>query len=300
MIIVRLTGGLGNQMFQYAAAKQLSLRHSTCLKADLSDYEKNDLRKFELKCFPLVLPTATDHEIQKFKNFQNKKWFNRFLTFKNQSYLRQPNFFFRYYPEIEKANKDSYLDGYWQSEKYFRGIDSEIRNDFKFLPSTDTVNIELALKIAECNSVSVHIRRGDYVSNNVTSEFHGTCSPEYYSIAMQAASLKISNPVFFVFSDDPTWVMNQKYISGKNVVLVNHNKEDKSFEDMRLMSLCKNNIIANSSFSWWAAWLNENPGKLIFAPEKWFNPESKWFKQYNIDTSEILPSEWIKINDKKS
>jgi len=302
MIIVRLSGGLGNQMFQFAAAKKTALFHKVELKSDLAEYQINNLRKYELGCFELSLPEASVKEIKKiipsgksvsWKSITNKLFF-RSGSYK---YIKQPHFLFQYYPEIETASSSTYLDGYWQSEKYFKDIDSQIRKDFTFKESLTGKNEILSKKILSENAVAIHVRRGDYAINDTTKEFHGQCSVQYYQKSIDYILQKVEKPIFYVFSDEPEWAENNlKTITG-SVKIVDYNKHNKSFDDMQLMSLCKHNIIANSSFSWWAAWLNTNPDKIIIAPKNWFNPESKWFKQYKINTADILPDNWIRIRN---
>ena len=199
--------------------------------------------------------------------------------------IREPHFHF--YSIVLKAKDNVYIEGYWQSEKYFKDIEAVIRREFTVKNELQGKNKEVAQQILDTLSVAIHIRRGDYISNPLTAKLHNTCSLEYYQQAINIFVGKVKDPHFFIFSDDPAWLQ-------KNMVLqypithVNHNKADKDCEDLRLMSMCKHNIIANSSFSWWGAWLNNNPDKIVVAPKKWFNDDS-----YN--TKDLLPESWIKI-----
>jgi hypothetical protein len=164
---------------------------------------------------------------------------------------------------------DVYLEGYWQSEKYFGNIECQIRNLYIFPEITDKSNLDLADKIKSCNSVSLHIRRGDYLSEK-NAPMHGNiCTKVYYDNAIKYISKNIDNPKFFIFTDDTEWARQQ--YKGEEYTIVDQNHADNSFRDMQLMSLCKHNIIANSSFSWWGAWLNPNQEKMVIAPPKWFN-----------------------------
>ena len=133
----------------------------------------------------------------------------------------------------------------------------------------------------------MHIRRGDYVSNPTTNKLHGTCSLEYYHNAVDIIAAKVSNPHFFIFSDDHEWARNNFKIDYP-LTFVAHNNAGKNYEDMRLMSLCKHHIIANSSFSWWGAWLGSNPKKIVCAPRG-------WFKDKSLNTNDIIPSDWSRI-----
>lgn len=302
MIIVKLTGGLGNQMFQYAAAKKIALLHKTILKSDILEYQSGNLRRYELGCFELDLQVAVSEEIELFIgkdpkiNFKKIKYkITRF--FKEYKYIKQPQFYYQYHSGILASSPNTYLEGYWQSEKYFESIDQKIRHDFTFKSPLSGKNKILAEQIVNENSVSIHIRRGDYINNDTTNEFHGLCSIEYYKNSIRYMQENTDQPGFYIFSDDSDWVKENLRIENSPVVFVADNKNENSFEDMRLMSLCKHNIIANSSFSWWAAWLNANPAKMVLAPEKWFNPESRWYVQYKINTSDILPEKWIRISE---
>ena len=148
-------------------------------------------------------------------------------------------------------------------------------------------NQAASLAIRACESVSVHIRRGDYLSNPAFYRFHGVCAVEYYEAAVGHLAGAVENPCFFLFSDDLDWARRNLRLDYP-VTYVDHNGEDKDYEDLRLMSQCKHHIIANSSFSWWAAWLCANPGKIVIAPRKWFNDP-------NIDTADIIPASWRRI-----
>lgn len=152
---------------------------------------------------------------------------------------------------------------------------------------SDVTNEQVAQNILSVNAVSLHVRRGDYVSNLTINQFHGTCSLEYYNQAIAQIAKKVETPHFFVFSDDPEWVKSNLKID-YSITIVDHNNADKNYEDIRLMSLCKHHIIANSSFSWWGAWLCRNPNKIVIAPLKWFNDKS-------INTTDLIPDGWIKI-----
>jgi hypothetical protein len=180
---------------------------------------------------------------------------------------------------------NTYLDGFWQSEKYFADIRKTLLKEFSFKTKPSTTNAKILKAINNCESVSLHVRRLDYVTNKSTQAIHGFVSLEYYKRAIARMSATVDKPHFFVFSDEPAWAKENLKIDSP-VTYVDHNK--KGFEDMRLMRACKHNIVANSSFSWWGAWLNDNPGKIIIGPEKWFNDIS-------MNASDIIPSGWVKL-----
>jgi len=286
-------GGLGNQMFQYALGRRVSLLRKTELKVDVSFL--NDLsyshtsRKLELDVFFDDISIATEAELAKFKNIQEskfKKGIQRLFPFVFPYHtigerLKQ------YDESIINSPKNSLLIGYWQTEKYFLQMQEVIRKDFTFKKRLEGLNRALAENISSCNSVSMHIRRGDYVHNSETSKFHGVCSPEYYYEALEFIEKKSANIQLYVFSDDMEWVkVNMKF--DVPVTYVDNNTGNQSYIDMQLMSLCKHNIIANSSFSWWGAWLNNNPDKIVVAPSKWVNDAT-------INVTDIIPVGWQKI-----
>jgi hypothetical protein len=190
--------------------------------------------------------------------------------------------FFRFNPELFKLHGSFYLDGYWQNELYFKDIEKTIRSDFQFVRPIDERNKNIAELIKNSNSVSIHIRRGDYINNQLYS---GICTEDYYQKAIRFINAKLKNKTFFVFSDDIQWC--KSHFNSDNFHFVQGNEGTNSYKDMQLMSYCKHNIIANSSFSWWGAWLNNNLGKIVIAPERWLN--------VGYSTKDLIPEEWIKI-----
>lgn len=288
IVVVRLIGGLGNQLFQYAAGKSLSHKLRVPLKIDKSDFKRYKLRRYSLLHFNLTSDEASKRELNLFPRrasaSRKRKLFSKFF---NRGYptFRQKNLNFD--PSLFENKAPIYLDGYWQSEKYFKSIENIIRSEFTFKTKIDPLSKEILEKILNCNSVSIHIRRGDYVNNSVTKAKHGILSMDYYYRSIEIIHEKTSNPYFFIFSDDINWVKSNLIIDG-NVTYVSHNDSLSNYQDLRLMSNCKNNIIANSSFSWWGAWLNANRKKIVLAPAKWFNED--YFNE-----NDIVPNSWISI-----
>lgn len=297
MIIVKLTGGLGNQMFQYAAARRLAELREAVLKLDLTILQSIQLdrtpRAYELKYLNISADVATPQEIADITKFDTSwresilRRFNRMLDVGKirPQVIRERHFNFD--PEVLYATDNSYLEGYWQSEKYFMDISDLLQNEFTFKFPLSGANLALAQEIEAVNSISLHVRRGDYVSNKVTVNKHGVCSLDYYRRCVASLIEKVADPHFYIFSDDPKWVRENISLPFQ-VTFVRNNGIDKGYEDLRLMSLCRHNIIANSTLSWWGAWLNLNPGKIVFAPQNWFADTS-------IDTSDLIPEKWIKI-----
>ena len=280
MIITRLHGRLGNQMFQYAAARALALRSDVPVAVDArtARYRGEGVltRVFDLPLSePDTLPPSR-HEAP--------------LRYVSWRYLRRPPVLRRerglgYNPEIENWRDGSYLHGYWQSERYFSDVAETIRKDFTFPAIPDPENAEMAARIGDTLSIALHVRRGDYVA----LEAHALCDQAYYGEALKRVLKGLeADPTVFVFSDDPGWARENLELPCTKVV-VDHNGPERDFEDMRLMSLCDHNVIANSSFSWWAAWLNRNEHKRVAAPTRWFGNPS----MHNPD---ILPEGWMRID----
>lgn len=273
MIVVKLIGGLGNQLFQYATAKALALHKGQELYIDKSAFNNYELRAYGLHNFNV-----------KVKIYKQPSKIIRKLLVKfgvNTNYKEQS---FAYNSELFKIkSKNILLDGYFQCEKYFSEFRTEILKDLKIVSPLKKETQEQLKNIAKVNSVSIHIRRGDYLQN----EKHNTSKEDFYKDAMALIENKIENPVYFMFSDDMEWVKTN-FKTNVETVYIDFNDANTDYEDLKLMTACKHNIIANSSFSWWAAWLNTNENKTVIAPQQWFNDESQ-------DYSDVIPNTWIKL-----
>jgi len=292
MIITHIIGGLGNQMFQYATARAIAENMNETLLLDVSGFSNYQLHNgFELsRVFAGPKKIATKDDLQQVLGWQSNPIINRFLFRNEFSWLRSKQFViephFQYWDGIEKIPSNAYLSGYWQSEKYFKSIDSLIREDFTFKHPMSAANIKIANEIAKGNAISLHIRRGDYVKDATTLATHGICSLEYYHAAVKLISEQVEQPEFFIFSDDIEWVKDNLKIDFPTH-FIDHNHGTESYNDMRLMSLCMHNIIANSSFSWWGAWLNQSQNKMVIAPKRWFNNQT--------NTVSLYPESWLKL-----
>jgi hypothetical protein len=295
MIVVKLMGGLGNQMFQYAMGRALSLRTDTVLKLDLSWFATSESsgidRPYDLSNFNIIENISTVDEVKSLKACENRvsrkvrAIANRYVPLSWQSHIQEK--YFHFDPAVLSIKHDAYLSGYWQSERYFADFAGVLRNDFTFRKPLVAENKRLAEKMLEYNSVSIHIRRGDYVSVAKNASFYESCSLDYYYKGLAKISERQPDLHVYVFSDDIEWAKQNLDISYP-ITFINHNQGENAFEDMRLMSLCKHNIIANSSFSWWGAWLNQTPEKIVIAPER-------WFAQGSNDTRDLLPGSWVKL-----
>lgn len=291
MIITRLIGGLGNQLFQYAVGRHLAEIHKTELKIDTSGFETYKLHKYSLWPFNIQENFASSQEIESLtaqEQVGGECMLARVLrkTLRPaKTHIREKKLF-SFDSKILRLPDGVYLDGYWQSEKYFNNIAGIIRQETTVKFQQTGKDKGLADMIASTESVSLHIRRGDYVSNPKTRQVHGICGIDYYSRCVEHITQIVKNPHFFIFSDAPKWVRINLKLPYPNT-LVDHNDADKNYEDLRLMSQCRYNIIANSSFSWWGAWLNPRKNKLVLVPKR-------WLAKRGVSYMDIIPARWIR------
>lgn len=279
-------------MFQYAAGRSLSLELRQQLRLDISGFRKYGLHQgFELhRVFNCSEAIATKSDINNILGWRGLPGIKRILSrpamalIRNNAFVVEPHF--QYWAGLTQVPIDCYLAGYWQSEKYFLKKLSLIRTDFIFRNTLTNKNLEFAQQIAEVNSISLHIRRGDYVSNKKTNTMHGTCDLDYYYAAIKYISSRVENPFFFIFSDDIEWARDNLKLNPP-YRYVDHNYDKESYNDMHLMSLCRHHITANSSFSWWGAWLSTGTDKIVVAPKNWFRK--------SINTKDLVPSNWYQI-----
>lgn len=278
-------------MFEYALGRRLSYRNNADLKFDIRSYKTNLLGNcsFWLEGFHIDIQDnlATPWELLKFKIHQKRygrKWaLYNYLFADELKYIEEHSFKFNKHALESKDNV--YLDGWWQNEKYFIDIRNILLKDFMVRHPLEGKNKEVAKEIVGSNSIGIHIRRLDYVTNQKTKEYHGELTKEYYDKALSIITQSVPNPTLFIFSDDIRWVTENMSFPF-NTVHIGWNLESPH-EDMRLMSLCKHFITANSSFGWWGAWLGVDSKKIVVAPEKWTNDKR--------DTNERVPESWIKI-----
>ncbi len=303
MIIVKITGGLGNQLFQYAYGRARAQENNTELKLDTRDLMDRQ-RSYALDTFSIVADLAEpvdfshigipDMASRRLPARIQRKLFemtqSRF-PLAQRKIIREPSF--TYNEDLARITNDHYCIGLWQTEKYFKKYEDVIKLDIQLAHPPSSAFSDLKKTITSCTAVSIHIRRGDYVSVAHTHSKHGVCPPEYYEKAIAHLNSSINRDQeslhhYFVFSDDIEWVKENMPIlkNLKNVTYIS-NPDIQAHEEMILMSLCNHNIIANSSFSWWAAWLNAHTDKIIIAPQKWFNVA--------IETKDLIPEAWMRI-----
>lgn len=293
MKIIYFFDGLGNQMFQYAYYKALKNRREN-VYVDLNSFKREQKihNGYELE---KIFKVKVEEKYTVFNNFFSRTRLKKINIIEKviHKVLRILNIIIyieNWNESIEKKlNKKRvcFLTGWWQSEKFFKDIEKEIRKDFVFPKIIDKKNTEIENIILETNSVSLHIRRGDYIKDKGLG---GLAPLEYYQKAIKYINSKVKNPVYFIFSNDIDWCKNNLNLRNQTYY-IDWNKGEESYRDMQLISLCKHNIIPNSSFSWWGAWLNNNPNKIVIAPEKWFNDCVK------MDYSNIVPETWVKIKN---
>lgn len=272
-IITNLIGGVGNQMFQYAIGYVVAKNANLPLFADLSSYDTYTVRKYELEKFGFKINVANQNDIAKL----NKKHFFRKTLYKDKKKT--------FYPEILKIRHAAYLKGYWQSEKYFLHLRKEILELFEFRNFDFIQNKNILDEIKKSNSISINLRLGDYLNNKENRKIYFLCTKEYYKKAIEHMCKCSENPKFFVFSDEITKAAEFLPDNYTYTFVDSANWQ----EDMYFMKNCKHNIVANSSFSWWAAWLNQNENKRVVSPSKWLN------KYSGISDKDMIPDSWVKI-----
>lgn len=287
MILTQIAGGLGNQMFQYACGQALAARLDTQLKLDLSWFGHQNLRHYGLDVFNIVEDVATPAEINDAQaKVQKPAGIRSFWRWLQSDWHHFPEHqMFVYDPAIERltTGKNVYLTGYWQSEKYFADQTASIRNAFKPRQPLSPENQELAAEMQNRQSVSVHVRRGDYINDPHTSSLHLVCTLQYYQTAMQHISNTIDTPDFYIFSDDPAWCAEN--LHSDYPITIMSNNQTPAHHELLLRSYCQHHILSNSSFSWWGVWLNYNMDKRIIVPDQWL-PGQKTM------ALTVIPKQW--------
>ena len=263
MIIVRFQGGLGNQLFQFALYENYRQRGIN-VKADVSNYLcGREKRRFELNNLGINLEVASKTELRAYYA-DNDILYDRVARhlWGNKKYIKEKDDIFK--PDILQL-QDGYLNGYWQSEKYFSDIEKIIRSRIHF-SGINTKEIQSKIeRMKGEESVSIHIRFGDYLYNK--NIYGNICTRDYYSKAISYIMKNTSNPIFYFFSDEVQKIDLPTKLINYHLVTDNHGKD--SYKDMYMMSQCKHHIIANSTFSWWGAWLSETEDKIVITPSKW-------------------------------
>jgi Glycosyl transferase family 11 len=287
VIITRLSGGLGNQMFQYAAGLRLAIVHQTQLKFDvgLLDVPSDATpRIYELDRFAISAQRATPQETEA---LLAKRPVAARISQRLDRRAAARERHFHYDPAVARLPDETCLEGYWQSERYFADVAARVRQEFSFRSAPSGRNAELAREIAARAAVSLHVRRGDYATHAATRAYHGLCSIDYYRRAAAYVAERVRDPLFVLFSDDPEWTRAHLDL-GHDTLVAGHNGPQDGPEDLRLMMQCRHHVLANSTFSWWGAWLDASTDKIVIAPERWFSDRAR-------DTRDLLPAGWFKL-----
>jgi hypothetical protein len=287
MIVVKLYGGLGNQMFQYAFGRSLALSYKTPLWVDRSWFARIEpgltTREFSLGGFRInarVLPDGISRAL--FSASGAGSWLEKV----GARIARISERTLGYDAAAHAAPRHAYLDGYWQTERYFASTADVIRADFSLRRPMTKDRREILRSITRNSSVSVHVRRGDYVSNPTANAFHGVCSAEWYERAItMMREIMDECRLLVVFSDDIAWA--RATLVSRKAIFVGNDRDGRDYEDIHLMAACRGHIIANSSFGWWGAWLDPSPKKIVIAPQRWFLAES--------DSRDRIPPGWIRL-----
>jgi hypothetical protein len=282
MIITEINGGLGNQLFQYAAGLALSSKHKTALKINVQFNTQDTKRKQALSNFQLDIQEAGPEEIEKYyPNSNLQRAIQKLLPAGWNKFYKE--FGFAYQPSFQYLSSDVYLKGYWQSEQYFSSIASIIKESFVLHPSCYNKASACIQEIESSESVSLHVRKGDYLQSPY-KDYYATLESDYYNKAI--AFLQQFSPALkiFVFTDDTIWVKEHLRLHA-SFELVSGNQTNSMLEDFQAMQSCKYHVIANSSFSWWTAWLGSREGKQVIAPKNWFKNGPK-------DTEDLIPKTW--------
>ncbi|TMA87223.1 MAG: alpha-1,2-fucosyltransferase [Deltaproteobacteria bacterium] len=304
MIIVRLMGGLGNQMFQYAAGLRLAHRHQTELKLDLSflmdrsPRENFAYRDFDLVVFSFPTSRGSPEEVRQFRCLRESGSRNFLRRIANK--LTRRHYYFEHHlafdPSVLELPDETYLEGYFQNESYFSDIEQIVRQRFRLAPDESKLPAatrRLANEIRTDDAVCLHVRRADYVTNPVVNGYHGVCSLDYYKRGLaKLRSLGVSGRVF-VFSDDDNWCRENFRDACQFEIVGNEHAGPRASTHLWLMTLCRHFLIPNSSFSWWAAWLSDSPRKVVVRPSQWMQARE------SIDV-DICPPRWIKISNEST
>ena len=285
MITVILKRGFGNILFQYAVGRHLAIKNNTTLRLNVVHYMKKHDRFAKKIIRPLQDFGFTEilYRPPVYKRILRR--YGLYLPATDKRFYHEKGWGFD--PKVLELNDGVYLDGYFQSEKYFKDIEPTIRKDLRLKePSFNQEALFYKEKILNSNSVGIHIRRGDYLH----SPLHNVCDLNYYAKAIQYIQERLTNPHFFVFSDDIAWCRKNMKLDNSDFIILPDSK-NYFIRDFWLLSLCKHTIIPNSTFSWWAAWLNENPDKIVIGPHRWFNDEVLNAKALQ----DTMPENWVRL-----
>lgn len=294
MIVVELSGGVGNQLFQYAAARALADRLDTDLGLDLRPYRAKDSRRYGLDAFHIRATVVPDEDLlgvhgpRTLRRELTTGLLDRLVTLGHRPRLAHLTRVVHQGPSFTEVlttvTDNSWLSGYWQSERYFADDADRIRADLRLKNvSAESAALEQTIRAMDY-PVAAHVRRGDYATVESTRLYHGLQGWEYYRAAIRQIRERRPEAQFVFFSDEPEWVAAN--LGPDIAVLVRANGTDRPQEDLHLMSCCRGHIIANSSFSWWGAWLAQS--ELVIAP-------AKWYQAAGLDERDVVPARWMRV-----
>ncbi len=297
MIITRLSGGMGNQMFQYATGRALAIKYNVPLKVDTTFLLQRVsfphflrphfvFRNYDLDVFMIDATIATPRDMRWWQRpiLSGKLMVGIDAILRKFPFLRGWEKTYTFDPAVASLGPDAYLAGFWQSPKYFNDIRETLLRDFQLVQPVAAPTEALKHEIAGAQSVCVHVRRADIAAK----DFHGAIGTEYYDTAIATLSHKVSIEKIYVFSDDIEWCKQHINFSFETMFVGQEYAGQKGEEHMELMRHCRHFIIPNSTFSWWAAWLATAPEKIVIAPKRWFNSDT-------ISSADLIPAEWIRL-----
>lgn len=292
MIIVNIAGGLGNQLYQYAFGRTLAVKLNVPLKLAIMNAASQNPRPYRLKHFNIQEDFATPEDLL---NIRKQPTLAERLGLKpihRRSIVIEPeNWFNPFNPGLLEIRDNSYIEGYWQSEKYFSEIGGLLRTEFTLRLPPDANNQHIADSMQNVDSVSIHVRRGDYLTRPTAVKKFSECSIEYYRSAVEKISSKVANPHFFVFSDDHQW-LRENIILDYPTTIVDLNGPHQDYLDLWLMTMCRHHINANSTFSWWGAWLANHSKGMVICPKRWFNLSRE---ENDRDAKDRIPPDWLRL-----
>ena len=298
MKIVKVIGGLGNQLFQYAFSRALSLKTGDEVLLDISSYTDTQRQihyGFELpQLFPIRYKVADELDIKQLSTQPRSP-----LSQLRRRYFRKRTHYidkyFCFNPEVFELKGDWYLEGWWQDERYFAWCSDILRKELSFIADPGARNRDLLAEIQASHHgsipVSLHVRRGDALKNPDTR----VSTTAYYNHAIEAVRSLVAHPYFLIFSDDLLWCTGNLALDPSEAIYIDWNRGCDSWRDMWLMTKCRCHIIANSTFSLWAAWLDERPDKIVYAPERWSLARARCFEYYHYTFDQVVPPSWIRI-----
>jgi len=286
MIVTQIYGGLGNQLFQFAFGKALAARLNTELRIDTRFFNKPRPHGLGLHHFSIDTPEVERKRLPAMRHDGLLPYLAAKIRGDDWTMFKEKSL--AYDPAEKTLGDGTYLKGYWQTELYFKDHADLVRQHLQVITPPTDENRKVMEEQDSCYPVSLHVRRGDYVSNPKFNAVHGTCDLDYYRRAADLIVERIGRePVFFAFSDEPDWVRDNLKLPYP-MRIVSHNGPEHNYEDIRLMYRCRHHIVANSSFSWWGAWLNPDPDKIVVAPKRWFADPA--MQDHN-----LVPESWVQI-----